>query len=99
MARRPFAIPIAPILDLGPLIGPDVPALSGLLALDAFAGRTITIRPIAHELVVETSASLQHRVEGAREVPVRLVRDVEGVALSVDMAVEMSVRTCSANGT
>ncbi len=67
-----------------------MPTLSGLLALDAFAGQTITIRPVAHELVVETPSSLRHRIDGALEVPVRLVRDVEGVALSVDSAVSTS---------
>ena len=90
MAGRPFTVPIASVLDLGALIGPGVPVLSGLLALDAFAGRTVTIRPLAHELVVETPSSLRHRLEGAREVPVRLVRDVEGVALTVDAAVPTS---------
>ena len=90
IAGHPFTIPIASVFDLSTLIAPGVPPLSGLIALDAFAGRTITIRPVAHELIVETSSSLRQRIEGAREVPVRLVRDVEGVALCVDAAVETS---------
>ncbi len=90
IAGRPFTAPIASMLDLGPFIAPGVPKLSGLLGLDAFAGRTITIRPLAHELIVETTSSLQHRIKDAREVPIRLVRDSEGVALSVDAAVQTS---------
>ena len=90
IAGRTFTSPIASVLDLDALVGPGGPPLSGLLALDIFAGRTITIRPLAHELVVETPSSRQRRIEGAREVPIRLVRDVEGVALSVDAAIDTS---------
>ncbi len=90
MGGRPFTIPIASLLDLSPFIAPGVPTLSGLIGLDAFAGRTITIRPLAHEIIVETPSSLQHRIKNARKVPIRLVRDSEGVALSIDAAVETS---------
>ncbi len=76
------------MLDLAPLVGPELPPLSGLVALDIFAGKAITIRPLAHEFVVETASSFRDRMKGAHQVPVRLVRDVEGVALSVDGAVD-----------
>ena len=82
-----FTAPTASVLDLGPLVGPDMPPLSGLIALDMFAGRSITIRPLAHELVVETASSLVERIRGAKEVPIRPVRDAEGVALTVNGAV------------
>ncbi len=88
VAGRTFVAPIASVLDLQSLAGPAMPILSGLIALDLFAGDAITIRPLAHELVVETGSSLQERVAGAVEVPVRPVRDVEGVALTVDVAVD-----------
>ena len=87
IAGESFTSPIASVLDLAPLVGPGGPALSGLLALDAFANRAITIRPLAHEIVVETAASLTARTRSAREIAIRLVRDVEGVALSADAAV------------
>ncbi|MGI4798325.1 MAG: hypothetical protein ACRYG8_30640 [Janthinobacterium lividum] len=85
-----FTAPTASVLDLGPLVGPDMPPLSGLIALDVFAGRSITIRPLAHELVVETKSSLPERIRGAVEVPIRQVRDAEGVALTVNGAVATS---------
>ena len=84
---RTFTAPTASVFDVQPLMGADMPTLSGVIGLDLFAGKAITIRPLAHELVVETESSLRERIQGAKEVPVRLVRDAEGVALSVDAAV------------
>ncbi len=84
---RGFVAPIAGIADLQRSAPADMPVLAGAIGLDLFAGRVITIRPKAHEVVLETPASAARRVEGATVVPVRLVRDVEGVALTVDAAV------------
>ena len=82
-----FTLPTALVFDLQALVSPTMPALSGSIALDLFAGRVLTIRPLAHELVLETAASLPSRIRGAIEVPVRAVRDSEGVALTLDAAV------------
>ena len=82
-----YVAPIAGIADLQGSAPPDMPRLAGTIGLDLFAGRVITIRPKAHEVVVETAQSAERRERGATEVPVRLVRDVEGVALTVDGAV------------
>ncbi len=87
---RKFLVPTASVLDLKRLVAPQMPSLAGLLALDVFAGQVITIRPVAHEVVVETSSSLQQRIAGATQVPARLVRDAEGLALTVDGAVQTS---------
>lgn len=84
---RSFAAPTAAVLDLQRMMPPGMPRLSVVLALDVFAGHAITIRPMAHELVVETLSSLRPRTVGAREVPVRLVQDAEGLAPTVDGAV------------
>ena len=82
-----YIAPIAGIADLQRSAPPDMPRLAGTIGLDLFAGRVITIRPRAHQLVVETAQSAERRERGATEVPIRLVRDVEGVALTVDGAV------------
>jgi hypothetical protein len=79
--------PIAGVFDINAFAEGAATKLFGSLGLDVFAGRTITIRPAAHEIVVETPASQRERVRGAREITVRLVRDAEGVALSVNAAV------------
>ena len=83
-----FLVPTASVYDINGLVDSKVtPTLSGLIALDIFAGKVITIRPLAHEIVLETAASLGTRVHHAREIPIRIVRDVEGLALTVDVAV------------
>ncbi len=87
LAGHGLAAPIAAVHDIDALVDPKAPTLSGSIALDLFAGCAITIRPLAHELVLETAASLARRTRGARAVPIRIVRDLEGVALSVDAAV------------
>ena len=87
IGSQSFVAPTASVLDLQRMMGPDMPTLSGVIALDLFAGRAITVRPMAHELVLETVASVQQRILGAKEVPGRLVRDAEGLALTVDGAV------------
>jgi len=83
-----FTAPIAGVFDIMSLLPKDVPVLAGSLGLDVFAGRVITIEPVANRLVIETPGSLALRIRDAREIPVRLVRDAEGVALAVDGAVE-----------
>jgi hypothetical protein len=80
-------VPSAITFDVMKLMGDDtLPHLDGILGLDAFAGHTITIVPRSC-IVVETPESLQVRTAHATPLPVRLVRDAEGVALAVDGAV------------
>ena len=63
-----------------------MPLLDGSLGLDIFAHRAITIIP-RKAIVLESPSSLADRVKTARAFPIRIVRDVEGIALSVDGAV------------
>jgi hypothetical protein len=71
--------PVVAVMEVG---SPDTP-IDGLLALDAFAGRTITIDFARRELVFESPASLRERIVGASEVPAHLAREIGGIALSV----------------
>jgi hypothetical protein len=71
--------PVVAVMDVG---SPDTP-IDGLLALDAFADRMITIDFARRNLTVETLASAAERVKGATEVPAHLAREIGGVALSV----------------
>lgn len=84
-----LTVPSAIILDVMKLIGPDVPRLDGAIGLDAFAGRTITIVPRSC-IIVESAASLEQRIQNAKPLRVRIVRDAEGIALAVDAAVPTS---------
>ena len=88
MAGRDFKAPSVIVFDVMKLLGgDDLPKIDGAIGLDIFAGRAVTIEPNAHRLIVESPMSLRARIAGATEVPVRLVRDTEGVALSVDVGV------------
>lgn len=75
----PLTSPVVAVMEVG---SPDTP-IDGLLALDAFAGRTVTIDFARRELVVESPDSLRERVTGATEVPAHLAREIGGIALSV----------------
>lgn len=75
----PLTSPVVAVMEVG---SPDTP-IDGLLALDAFAGKTITIDFARRELVIESAASVKSRVGGAIEVPAHLAREIGGIALSV----------------
>jgi Aspartyl protease len=79
--------PVVGILDIMKFMGPDVPHVDGALGLDLFAGQIITITP-RKSIILETPASLARRIAHARKLPIRIVRDVEGIALAVDGAVQ-----------
>ncbi|RZL85608.1 MAG: hypothetical protein EOP66_00945 [Sphingomonas sp.] len=71
--------PVAIVMDVG---SPDTP-IDGLLSLDAFAGRTITIDFAGRELTLETPESAVGRRANAVELPAHLAREIGGLALSV----------------
>jgi hypothetical protein len=79
--------PSAGVFDFAKVLPKDAPPLDGALAMDAFAGKTITLDPTRRRLFVESPASLKARLRGAIEVPVRFTRDAEGLALTAMVAV------------
>lgn len=79
--------PVAGVMQVAPLIAADAAPIEGLLALDVFAGQTITLDFAGGKLYVETPASAAQRIQGAREVPVTLAREVQGLALAVNVEV------------
>jgi hypothetical protein len=86
-------LPIIGIFDLMSLLPPGASKLDGMIGLDAFANKSISIDLANQRIVIETPESLAARINGVTEEPVRLVRDGEGLALTVDAAVK------TANGT
>jgi hypothetical protein len=66
---------------------PGDKAPDGLLSLDAFDGKAITIDQVAGTLTIETPASLAARVEHMKELPMRLVRDCSARCLNAFVAV------------
>jgi hypothetical protein len=80
-------VPVVGVLDIMTFFDSDAPKLDGAVGLDAFAGRAITLIIQRKQLVVESKGSLAARVRVATEIAVRVVRDAEGAALAVDVAV------------
>ena len=59
----------------------------GLLSLDAFDGKAITLDQRAATLTVETPASLARRIKGMKELPARIARECSARCLSVFLGV------------
>jgi Aspartyl protease len=90
LGEVPYRVPTAAVFDIMSMAGKDPPTLDGSVALDVFADKAITIDEAESRLIVETDASLAARTRRAIEVPIRLVREAEGVALSVVVGVPTS---------
>ena len=86
LAGQRLLAPVVSTLDIMQFMGEGIPPIDGAIGLDLFAHRVITIVP-RREIVLESPESFAVRIKNAREVPIRLVRDAEGVALAVDAAV------------
>jgi hypothetical protein len=72
--------------DLDKLFGAKIEPIAGILGLDIFEGRTITIDFPAQRLIVESAASALERALPANELPARLTREMQGRTLSVSVA-------------
>ena len=59
----------------------------GLLSLDAFDGKAITLDQSAATLTIETSSSLVRRTKGMKELPFRMARECSARCLSVFVGV------------
>ena len=86
-AGQHFLAPTAMVVDLMKFFRPGQPRLDGSLGFDLFAGRAITVEFSEKAIVVESPESLAARVASGTEVPIRIVRDAEGLALTVDIGV------------
>jgi hypothetical protein len=87
IAGHSFRAPTAGVFDIMKFFPPNSPQLDGSLGLDLFAGRTVTFSYSAKSITVESPESFAARIAHATEVPVRLVRDAQGAALTVDIGI------------
>jgi len=81
-----FTSPTAGVYQVGEFNAKGV-TVDGLLALDVFEGRTITMDFAGQRLIVETPESAAARIVGATELPARLVRELGGYSLCIDIQV------------
>src|SRR5437868_1486200 len=81
-----FNVPIAGVYQVGEFNAKGV-TVDGLLALDLFAGKTISIDFAGQRLIVETPHTAAARIARATELPARLVRETNGYGLTVNIEV------------
>ena len=83
-------VPLTPVnvgrIDFGDQFPGDRPP-DGLLSLDAFDGKAITVDQAAGALTIESPKSLANRIKGMRELPLRMSRECSARCLSVFMGV------------
>ena len=85
-----FVAPTAGVYQVGEFNAKGV-TVDGLLALDVFEGKTITIDFAGLQLIVETPESAAQRIEGATELPARMIREMGGYAITIDAQVPSKV--------
>ena len=86
LGGRRWTLPVVGLIDMAAL-NPRDSALDGIVGLDLFADRAVTLDLAAGRIVVESDESLAERVRGTTPLPIRLVREAGGFALSVRAAV------------
>ena len=82
-----FNAPIAGVFDLMKFMPPNLPKVDGSIGLDLFADRAVTLSLANRTLTVESAASLKQRTRRGKEISIRLVRELEGIALAVVVGV------------
>lgn len=81
-----FTIPVAGVYQVGEFNAKGV-TVDGLIALDVFAGRILTFDFAGKRLILETPESAAARQAKATELPMRMVREIGGHGLTVDIQV------------
>ena len=81
-----FTAPTAGVYQVGEFNAKGV-IVDGLLALDVFEGKTITMDFAGQRLIIETPESAAARIVDATEFPARLVREMGGYSLCIEIQV------------
>lgn len=87
IGKATYTAPTAAVFDIMTLVPKGSPQVDGAVGLDIFAGQAITIEASSNHLIVETPASLRARTRHLFDQQIRIVRDAQGVALTVDLGV------------
>ena len=81
-SHRLDAIPLA-VFDLGAVLPSELPAVDGLLALDAFSGLVLTIDLASDEIIVESPKSAATRRSRGRSAAARIATGEDGSSLTL----------------
>ena len=78
------------IYDIGQFMPKDAPHIDGSIGLDLFANKALTLSLAKRTLTIESHSSLRERTKHSREMEIRIVRELEGLAVAVVAAVSTS---------
>ncbi len=87
LAGRTFHADLLTVFDLAALMPKDTPHLDGLISLDLFADQTFTLSYAGHFLRLLDKEALAKVSSTLHAMPIHIVRDAEGVALTVNLPV------------
>lgn len=75
------------VFDLGKVLPSSMSGIDGTIALDVFASRSLRFSCAQHNLQILDPISLAKTTAGERPIPIHIVRDAEGMALTVNLPV------------
>jgi hypothetical protein len=75
------------VLDLDAMLQ-GLPKVDGIVCLETFAGRTLTVDMAHDRVVLETASSFAARIQGAAELKVRIGHQAGGASLDLFVAIE-----------
>ena len=87
LGKSTFALETVGVFDGTAMMPPGAPHLDGTIALDTFAGRALLLSYTQRQITVLDDRGLGSATAGRTALPLHLVRDAEGVALSVNLPV------------
>lgn len=93
IAGKSFDAGSLTVLDLGALMPKDMPPIDGAVGLDLLANQAFTLSYADHSLRLLDMAALAHATKGMRAMPIHIVRDAEGVSLTVNLPVTTAAGT------
>jgi hypothetical protein len=86
-AGRSFPAGTVGVLDLSKYLPSGLGHIDGTIALDVFANQAFTFSYTGHFIRFHDARGLEQRTKTLHVMPVRVVRDAQGLALSVDFPV------------
>jgi hypothetical protein len=87
VADRQFPARTVGVFDLSNLLPSDVGHIDGTIALDIFENEAFTLSYGGHFIRLLDAGALKRSTRDLRSIPVHVVRDVEGLALTVNLPV------------
>ncbi|WP_192954811.1 pepsin/retropepsin-like aspartic protease family protein [Gallaecimonas mangrovi] len=87
VGRYQTALSPLAVYNLPAFMGKAARGLDGVIGLDVFANKVVTLDVAKHQLLLEDNRSLGRIKKQGIEVPIRLVRSAEGAALTANMGV------------